>query len=156
MAPERVEVDLGTSTHPGPKNAPERILDAKRAISWVMDITNGKPCPIVAEEVPKHANSTSTMRSMSISYGLLLGAFLERLEPLGYTWHTVRSGNPRDSWQKQMGVYKPGKTKELAWGLAQLLWPNADWPRKPKGGIEDGPVDAALIAQFFRLTTLTD
>lgn len=156
IASKRVGGDSGTSSHKQPKPRLERELDALNAVQWILDITNDKPCPIVAEEVPMHANSAVSMRSMAISYGIMRGAFLAKLEPMGYTWHTVRSGNPKDSWQKQMGVYAPGKTKQLALALAKTLWPNADWPTKPKGAIEDGPIDAALIAYFFRLQCSND
>jgi hypothetical protein len=134
--PNALRGDLGPST---------RQIDPHWLVWWIKDVTQDKPCPIVVEECPEHSQSKSSMRSMGISFGLITGAILAKLPD--YPLHTVRSGNPRDSWQKQLGVYEAGRTKERALELANELWPDEKWiltrrARKPHTGV----LDAALMA----------
>jgi hypothetical protein len=134
--PNALRGNLGPST---------RQIDPHWLVWWIKDVTQDKPCPIVVEECPEHSQSKSSMRSMGISFGLITGAILAKLPD--YPLHTVRSGNPRDSWQKQLGVYEAGRTKERALELANELWPDEKWiltPRARKPHM--GCVDAALMA----------
>lgn len=57
-------------------------------------------------------------------------------------------------WQKAIIHGAEGATpKARAWARAQQLWPNQhNWFLKPRGGVHDGLVDAALIAEYGRRT----
>lgn len=109
---------------------------------------------VVLEECPVHSRSKAAMRSMAISYGIIQAVL--RIIAHGHscvmTIHTVRSGNPKDSWQRRMlGHAKvAGENKAKALALAKTLWP--EWSfistrgRMPHAGI----IDAALIAEDYR------
>ena len=66
---------------------------------------------------------------------------------------TVRSGNPKDSWQRGVfGMVPRGQTKSAALLKAHSIWPDQVWPTKwPRGTVpHDGIIDAALIAHHAR------
>jgi len=108
-------------------------------------------CIVGIEECPKHAGSTTALRSMGISYGKIR-ATVELALPHAKII-TVRSGNPLDSWQRAVfGLVPKGKTKSAAWGKACELWPDFEWPTERPNGrvIHNGIVDASLIAHHIR------
>jgi len=153
--PERVDPQSGNDTRREGSSALQgnlgpstRQIDPHWLVWWIKDVTQDKPCPIIVEECPEHSQSKSSMRSMGISFGLITGAILSKLPD--YPLHTVRSGNPRDSWQKQLGVYEGGRTKELALELANELWPDEAWILTPRArNPHSGVVDAALMAYYL-------
>jgi len=98
---------------------------------------------VVVEESPEHAPSSSSMRSMSISFGKMVGAF----EVTGFRVERVQV---RD-WQREMlGKKIPkGMTKPLALAYARRRWPERDWLASARCKIpHDGIIDAALIALY--------
>lgn len=98
---------------------------------------------VVVEESPDHAPSSASMRSMSISFGKMVGAF----EVSGFR---VERAQVRD-WQREMlGKKIPqGKTKPLALAYARRRWPDQDWLASIRcKSPHDGMVDAALIALY--------
>lgn len=98
---------------------------------------------IVIEDTPDHAPSSASMRSMSITFGKMVGAF----EVTGYRVERVQV---RD-WQREMlGEKIPqGMTKPLALAYAQRRWPNQSWLASTRCKVpHDGIVDAALIALY--------
>lgn len=108
-------------------------------------------CVVGIEECPKHAGSTTALRSMGISYGKIR-ATVELALPHAKIV-TVRSGNPLDSWQRAiLGKVPQGGTKGAAFAKARNIWPDQVWPNKwPRGTVpHDGIIDAALIAYHIR------
>jgi hypothetical protein len=106
---------------------------------------------IAIEDCPKHAQSKAAMRSMGISFGIIYGLVCRELPTKRIT--TVRSGNPKDSWQRAvLGNVPQGQTKAAALVKAHSIWPEQVWPTKcPRGSIpHDGIIDAALIAHHAR------
>ena len=125
-------------------------IDAAAVVSIIKRVTDSKPCRIVIEECPEHAQQKSTMRSMGISYGILIGA-IEAALP-GYDLIVVRSGNSLDSWQRAiLGKLDQGETKRAALAKAKQLWPSESWmeTRRCKKA-HSGMIDAALIAEYER------
>lgn len=127
--------------------AEENEIDARALIQWIKRVTDSRPCTILIEECPEHAQQKSTMRSMGISYGILLGAIEASLP--GYCLKVVRSGNPKDSWQRAMfGALAQGETKPAAIAKAREFWPDETWLASPRSKTPHmGMVDAALIAR---------
>ena len=105
---------------------------------------------VVVEECPAHSDRASIMRSMAFSYGVIV-ATMSRL-----VWQRnivrVRSGNPKDSWQRAMlGRIAKGETKLAAAALAKRLWPDETFLASRRSKVpHSGMVDAALIAEFYR------
>lgn len=105
---------------------------------------------VVVEECPAHSDRASIMRSMAFSYGVIV-ATMSRL-----VWQDriirVRSGNPKDSWQRAMlGRVAKGATKLAAAALAKRLWPEKTFLATRRSKVpHNGMVDAALIAEFYR------
>lgn len=129
-------------------------IDASSLIKWIDRVTDSRPCLIAIEECPEHAQQKSTMRSMAISYGILIGA-IEAALPL-YRLAIVRSGNPLDSWQRAvLGNLKQGDTKDAAIAKARELWPDESWLASTRSKMpHTGMVDAALIAHHARISNL--
>ena len=106
---------------------------------------------VAIEDCPKHAQSKSAMRSMAISFGIIMGVVRRELPTKRII--TVRSGNPLDSWQRALlGTQPKGGTKPAAMKKAQEIWTDQEWPTNRPGGkaVHDGLVDAALIAWHVR------
>lgn len=148
-----------TSVRKGEKSkstdyARENEIDGASVTDWIRHTTNSKPCTILIEECPAHARQKSIMRSMAISYGILIGAVTANLP--SYRLVVVRSGNSLDSWQRAMlGVCEQGTTKEVALAVAKHLWPNEHWLATPRSKTpHDGMIDAALIAAYGRINHL--
>jgi hypothetical protein len=122
----------------------KREIDVTEAIRWVAGLESR--VLISLEEPLKHAKSSAAMRSMSISFGQLYGAF----EARHYTVNPVQVGD----WQTVM-LGKRGSfactTKERALEKASKIWPDERWlPSKRHRVAHDGIVDAALIAEYAR------
>lgn len=132
----------------------EKMIDGHAVNEWIYKVTDGKPCVIAIEECPEHAQQKSIMRSMAISYGILIGAIKSRIRDNRLV--VVRSGNPHDSWQRAMlGKQAQGDTKIAAINKAKELWPDETWTESPRHKAHHmGMLDAALIASFARLKQL--
>jgi hypothetical protein len=140
-------------TMPTTKIGGLNAIDAIGIVGIVRDFCggeSGKIKSITIEACPEHANQSSIMRSMAMSFGIIYGSLSVRF-PLT-SIRVVRSGNPKDSWQRNMlHGYKKGDTKPMARALAKQLWPDETWITKPRGKTPDmGLVDAALIAEYSR------
>jgi len=129
-----------------------REIDGDEVSGWVRRMTNGHPTVIALEECPKHANQAIVMRSMATSYGILVGAITAGTDITNNQIVRVRSGNPKDSWQRAMlGKLAQGETKAAALKLANQLWPDETWlPSTRRSTPHTGLIDAALIAEFYR------
>lgn len=134
---------------PVKETAPARDeeIDARALVQWIKRVTDARPCTILIEECPEHAQQKSVMRSMGISYGILIGAIEASLPE--YCLKVVRSGNPKDSWQRAMfGALAQGETKPAAIAKARELWPAETWLATPRSKTpHTGMIDAALIAR---------
>jgi len=128
-----------------------REIDGDEVAGWIRRMTNGHPTVVALEECPKHANQASVMRSMATSYGILVGAITAGTDITNSQIVRVRSGNPKDSWQRVMlGNLKKGETKAAALKLAGTLWPDETWIVGKMRTPHTGLIDAALIAEFYR------
>jgi hypothetical protein len=106
---------------------------------------------VAIEDCPMHAKSALAIRSMGISFGIIYGLACRELPSKRII--TVRSGNPKDSWQRAvLGKVPQGGTKAAAFEKARKIWPDQEWPTKwPRGTVpHDGLIDAALIAHHAR------
>lgn len=99
---------------------------------------------VCIEEPLKHAKSSQAMRSMSISFGLIVGA----CEAKQYSVHRVQV----KEWQDVMLGKKlaKGMTKVAALISANKLWPSETWLATSRSKVpHDGMIDAALIAHYY-------
>lgn len=111
---------------------------------------------IAVEACPKHARDKAAMRSMAMSFGIIIGAI--RCDLAGAKVVYVESGNSRNSWQRMIG-YAGGKgavdTKKAALAKARQLWPDETWLATPLSKTpHTGMIDAALIAEYARIKNL--
>lgn len=105
---------------------------------------------------PSHCTveKTQAFPGMGVSgahnYGVGRGKIEGILFALGIPYDLVTPS----VWHRAMMHGAEGATaKARAWCRAQQLWPNQiEWFRKPRGGVHDGLVDAALIAAYSRRT----
>lgn len=123
-------------------------VDIKALLDWLEPYRNNMI--VCVEEPLKHAKSSQAMRSMSISFGLILGACeAKRFE--------VRRVQVKE-WQDAVlgkGLAK-GMTKVAALAAANKLWPTEQWLATSRSRTpHDGIVDAALIARYNRDRQLT-
>jgi len=99
---------------------------------------------IAIEEPLKHAKSSQAMRSMSISFGKILGL----CETVKYPVYRVQV----KEWQDiQLGkCLAKGQTKVKALAIANNLWPDENWLATSRSRTpHDGMIDAALIAHYY-------
>jgi len=99
---------------------------------------------IAIEEPLRHAKSSQAMRSMSISFGKILGL----CETIRYPVCRVQV----KEWQDvELGKrLAKGQTKVKALAVANNLWPEEDWLATSRSRIpHDGMIDAALIAHYY-------
>lgn len=99
---------------------------------------------VCIEEPLKHAKSSQAMRSMSISFGLIVGA----CEAKQFSVHRVQV----KEWQDVVLGKKlaKGMTKVAALAVANKLWPQQRWIATNKSKVpHDGMIDAALIAHYY-------
>lgn len=139
-------------SYPMPILKSTREVDGRAVAAWIRGAIAGHPAVIVIEECPKHANQALVMRSMATSYGILVGAITAGTDITNNQIIRVRSGNPKDSWQRAMlGRLAQGETKAAALKLANRLWPDETWlPSSRHSTPHTGLIDAALIAEFYR------
>ena len=127
---------MPTREHYG-KNEP----DTEAVLRWL----SGFDCRTIAiEDPPFHAPSASSLRSMTLCFGLLHGA----LEAAGFTVARVTVKQWQDAMLGKKRV--SGTTKQIALKVASGLWPHADWRATAKSTTpHDGIIDAALIARYL-------
>lgn len=103
-----------------------------------------KDMVVCIEEPLKHAKSSQAMRSMSISFGLIVGA----CQAKQYSIHRVQV----KEWQDVILGKKlaKGMTKVAALVAANKLWPQQRWIATNRSKVpHDGMIDAALIAHYY-------
>ena len=133
---------VDTAVMPLKKIEGRREIDAASLVDW-LNCLDRLVDKVVVEESPEHAPSAASMRSMSISFGKMIGAF----ELTGFRVQRVLV---RD-WQREMlGKKIPqGMTKPLALAYARRRWPERDWLASARCKLpHDGIIDAALIALY--------
>ena len=126
--------------------AGKREIDTLKVYRWIMNLNTDSR--ILIEEPLKHAKTSQAMRSMAISFGKLLGmceAHVLTVEPVEVL-----------EWQRAMlGKVPKGQTKKVALKKAQEYEPEEKWLASPRCRVpHDGIVDAFLIAQYGRFSTL--
>lgn len=123
-------------------------INGRALAMWIKDAvgTTKEPVIIAIEECPEHAKQKSIMRSMGISYGIIVGS-ISALCPT-FRIVRVRSGNAKDSWQREMLGIITGDTKGKAKEVAEQIWPGHIWHTTKAGS--EAMRDAALIAEFVR------
>jgi len=124
------------------------VIDGADVVSWIRHISAARIEKIAIEACPEHANKAGIMRSMGISFGILYGAISTGLPNARIV--TVRSGNPKDSWQRAMlGKLAKGDTKRAALEKARELWPDETFLATKRSKVPNsGIVDAALIGYY--------
>jgi hypothetical protein len=122
-------------------NKKKREVDTKAIQTWIRALNT--PFVIAIEEPLKHARSSQAMRSMSISFGKIVGMAesrdfeLARIEV--HDWQTA-----------VLGKIPKGHTKIAALKVAKKLAPDEDWLATPRCTTpHDGMIDAFLIAKFY-------
>jgi len=130
------------------------VIDGAKVVSWIKAISSCKVQCVAIEACPDHARKASIMRSMGISFGILFGAISTGMPYVKIV--AVRSGTPKDSWQKFMlPDCKSGDTKPRALELAKRLWPDETFLATERSKVpHDGIVDAALLAEYARIKNL--
>lgn len=103
---------------------------------------------VIVETPGKFAKGVQAISSMWDSYGCIRGI----LESRGIRHHRITP----QSWQKVMLVgCKAGDTKPAALAKARQLWPDENWLASPRcSKPHDGMIDAALIAEYARISRL--
>jgi len=99
---------------------------------------------IAIEEPLRHAKSSQAMRSMSISFGKIVG-LCEAIE------YPIRRVQVKEWQDVELGKrLAKGQTKVKALAVASNLWPEEDWLATSRSRIpHDGMIDAALIAHYY-------
>lgn len=122
-------------------NKKKREVNTRAIQSWILDLNT--PFVIAIEEPLKHARSSQAMRSMSISFGKIVGMAecknfeLARIEVKD--WQTAL-----------LGKIPKGHTKIAALKVANKLAPDENWLATPRCTTpHDGMIDAFLIAKFY-------
>jgi hypothetical protein len=117
-------------------------VDIPELLEWLEPYR--KDMVVCIEEPLKHAKSSQAMRSMSISFGLIVGA----CEAKQFSVHRIQV----KEWQDVMLGKKlaKGMTKVAALATANKLWPQQRWIATNKSRVpHDGMIDAALIAHYY-------
>jgi hypothetical protein len=117
-------------------------VDIRALLDWLEPYRNDMI--VCIEEPLKHAKSSQAMRSMSISFGLIVGA----CEAKQFSVHRVQV----KEWQDVMLGKRlaKGMTKVAALAAANKLWPQQRWIATNKSRVpHDGMIDAALIAHYY-------
>ena len=117
-------------------------VDVLTMLEWLEPYR--KDMIVCIEEPLKHAKSSQAMRSMSISFGLIVGA----CQAKQYSIHRVQV----KEWQDVMLGKKlaKGMTKVAALVAANKLWPQQRWIATNRSKVpHDGMIDAALIAHYY-------
>ncbi len=133
---------LGYRAMPTKQVADKSEVDIPELLEWLEPYR--KDMVVCIEEPLKHAKSSQAMRSMSISFGLIVGA----CEAKQFSIHRVQV----KEWQDVMLGKKlaKGMTKVAALAAANKLWPQQKWIATNKSRVpHDGMIDAALIAHYY-------
>ena len=133
---------LGYRAMPTKQVASKSEVDIRALLDWLEPYR--KDMVVCIEEPLKHAKSSQAMRSMSISFGLIVGA----CEAKQFSVHRVQV----KEWQDVMLGKKlaKGMTKVAALAAANKLWPQQRWIATNKSRVpHDGMIDAALIAHYY-------
>lgn len=103
---------------------------------------------VILETPGKYSPGVQSLCSMWDSYGAIRGV----LESRGIRHHRITP----QTWQKRMLVgCAKGDTKPAAFAMARRLWPDETWLASPRCKTpHDGMIDAALIAEYGRLSNL--
>lgn len=128
---------------PTKKVADKSEVDVSALLEWLEPYR--KNMIVCIEEPLKHAKSSQAMRSMSISFGLILGACeAKRFE--------VKRVQVKEWQDAVLGKrLAKGMTKAAALATANKLWLSETWLATSKSKIpHDGIIDAALIAHYSR------
>jgi hypothetical protein len=123
-------------------------VDVRALLDWLESYRNN--IVVCIEEPLRHAKSSQAMRSMSISFGLILGACEAK------QFEVIRT--QVKEWQDAMLGKRlaKGVTKVAALASANKLWPTEQWRATTRSKTpHDGMVDAALIARYNRDRQLT-
>lgn len=139
---------LAYKAMPIKKTAKTPEVDIPALLDWLEPYR--KDMVVCVEEPLKHAKSSQAMRSMSISFGLILGACNAKR-------YEVQRVQVKE-WQGAMLGKRLGKgmTKVVALSTANKLWPSEKWLATERSKTpHDGIVDAALIARHYRNCQLT-
>jgi hypothetical protein len=148
---------VALSDHPGPPIAgipmPTRgkskgnEVDAWEVMRWLsqFDLSSST---VILETPGKHSPGAQALCSMWDSYGAIRGV----LESKAIRHHRIAP----QTWQKKMlTACAKGDTKPAALLKARQLWPNETWLESPRcTKPHDGMIDAALIAEYARISNL--
>lgn len=141
------------------KRMPTCIVDGRREIDAVVLSVKLRQIATFAdpdvscfvETCPHHSRDKASMRSMALSYGIILGVLADMATRYEWRVHRVHAGNLKDGWQRAMlGDVPRGRTKEYALAAAKSIWPDESFILPGCRTPHDGCVDAALIAEFGR------
>jgi len=98
------------------------------------------PVVVIEQQSTRAGLSATAVFSTGYGYGLLTGLVT------GLDW-SLSVYKPKE-WQKEVGITKANKA--LSVDIACRLWPDfATGFRGPRGGLKDGPAEAALIAAAY-------
>jgi len=115
-----------------------------RGILYWLDQFSPLSTVVAIEEPLRHAKSSQAMRSMSISFGKILGL----CETIEYPVCRVQV----KEWQDiELGKrLAKGQTKVVALSKARGYWPDEEWLATNRSRTpHDGMIDAALIAHYY-------
>jgi hypothetical protein len=119
----------------------KREVDTRSIQLWIMALNT--PFAIAIEEPLKHARSSQAMRSMSISFGKIVGMAESRNFELARI-------EVKDWQTALLGKTPKGHTKIAALKVAKKLAPDENWLATSRCKTpHDGMIDAFLIAKFY-------
>jgi len=148
---------VALSDHPGPPiemrpmptrgKAKGNEVDGEMIWSFI-DSFDRDNITVILETPGKHSPGAQALCSMWDSYGCIRGI----LESRGIRHHRITP----QQWQKVMLVgCAKGDTKPAALARAKQLWPQESWLATPRcKKPHDGMIDAALIAEYGRISNL--
>jgi hypothetical protein len=118
-------------------------VSIKGVLYW-LDQFSPLSTAVAIEEPLRHAKSSQAMRSMSISFGKIIGL----CETVLYPTYRIQV----KEWQDvELGKrLAKGQTKVVALAKAQQYWPDENWLATSRSKVpHDGIVDSALIARYY-------
>jgi hypothetical protein len=138
---------IETSVMPTRGKTKGNEVDAEAVWDWIYRV-GGSACAVILETPGKHSPGAQALCSMWDSYGAIRGV----LECRRIRHHRITP----QAWQKVMLVgCKKGDTKPAALAKARQLWPEESWLASPRcSKPHDGMIDAALIAEYGRISRL--
>ena len=148
---------VAVSDHPGPiidcwpmptrGKSKGNEVDAEMVWSFI-DKWKRDGVTVILETPGKHSPGAQALCSMWDSYGAIRGV----LESRGIRHHRITP----QAWQKRMLVgCAKGDTKPAALAMVRRLWPEETWLASPRCKTpHDGMIDAALIAEYGRISNL--